>query len=925
MNGERARGPAPKDSGGRARDIVGGFQTDPTRKPRMADLGDFFKRIFGSKNERTVKSVLPLVERVNALEPSFEALSDAGLRAKTAEFRERRKKGETLDDLLPEAFAAAREGSKRTIGLRHFDVQLIGGVVLHKGMIAEMVTGEGKTLVATLAVYLNALDGNVHVVTVNDYLARRDAEWMRPVYESLGMTVGAIQAHMLSQERVPVYARDVTYGTNSEFGFDYLRDNMKDRRELQAQGGIGGLRYAVIDEVDSILIDEARTPLIISGPAEEERGLYEEADKIARKLKPGEDFEVKEKEHQCVLSEEGLEKAERLAGVSFFEGGVTDWPHLLEQALRAHHIYKLDTDYVVLEGEIIIVDEFTGRLMNGRRWSDGLHQAVEAKEGIEVREENQTYATITYQNFFKLYKKLAGMTGTAATEAAEFWKIYKLEVTTIPTNRPLIRIVSDDRVYRTEKEKFQAVVEEILEVHATGRPILVGTTSIEKSERLSGMLLRRGVQHAVLNAKQHEREAQIVAEAGQDGKVTIATNMAGRGTDIILGTGVAGKGGLHIVGTERHESRRIDNQLRGRAGRQGDPGSSQFFLSLEDDLMRKFAPDWVANFLGKLGMSDGQDITHPMVTKAITRAQKKVEAYNFEIRKNLLDYDEVMDIQRKEVYGLRQDVLEGHDERLRAVIEDMIGAVVETHVDASLSKRAEPQDRDPKALGAWFRRHFLVDCDDARVAKGAEEAKVHLTEAAIDRWHRREQELGVEDMRRLERFLLLNSIDAKWKDHLRAMDGLRTGVGLRGYGQLDPKVEYKVEGHRMFKEMIQSIREEVTDLLFKVRLRSEDEKHLGDRWGGAQPEGPPPPPSPREPPAGGLGAGVPRPPPAPGEGGAAANAFKSAAREGKPVGSTADAKAAQIRRNEPKVGRNDPCPCGSGKKYKKCHGAGLAD
>jgi len=904
----------------------------------MPDTGALLKNLFGSKNERMVKSILPLVARVNALEPGLQGLSDAALRARTEDFRARLAKGESLDALVPEAFAACREASKRTLGLRHFDVQIIGGVVLHKGMIAEMVTGEGKTLVATLAVYLNALQGNVHVVTVNDYLARRDAEWMRPVYEALGMTVGAIQASMWSGDRIPIYRGDVTYGTNSEFGFDYLRDHMKTRAEEQCQRS---QRYAVIDEVDSILIDEARTPLIISGPAEEDRGLYEEADKVARRLKPGEDFEVKEKEHQCILSDEGIEKAERLAGVSFFADGVSDWPHLLEQALRAHHIYKRDVDYVVTaEGEIVIVDEFTGRLMTGRRWSDGLHQAVEAKEEIEVREENQTLATITYQNFFKLYRKLAGMTGTAATEAAEFWKIYKLDVVSIPTNRPLRRVGGDDRIYRTEKEKFGAVVEEIVTVNATGRPVLVGTTSIEKSERISGMLTRRGVQHSVLNAKQHEREAAIVAEAGQEGRITIATNMAGRGTDILLGQGVADRGGLHIVGTERHESRRIDNQLRGRAGRQGDPGSSQFFLSLEDDLMRKFAPEWVARFLGRLGLAEGEDITHPMVTKAITRAQKKVEAYNFEIRKNLLEYDEVMDLQRKEVYGLRQSVLSGDQERQKQVIQRMIERVVEEHAKERLGRAVPSADRRPAELAAWFKRHFGLEVSEAQAGPGEDDAKAELIPIAMAEWRKRGEEMGEPTLRELERRLLLNFIDEKWKDHLRAMDGLKTGVGIRGYGQMDPKVEYKVEGHRMFSQMIRAIREEVSGLLLKVRLNPAIlEEPPPDHFKGATPEMPPEkapelPPRPSSPRPGSTvtfgspplrpvppGAGLPpgrllaRPPmglpPPP-------SAFKDA-RAGAPIGST-PAPTGPIRRDVPKVGRNDPCPCGSGKKYKKCHG-----
>jgi len=871
-------------------------------------IGTLLKKLFGTRNERVIKSILPLVERINALEPAMEALTDEQLRGRTPELRGRLAKGATLDDLLPEAFAACREASKRALGMRHFDVQLIGGWVLHRGRIAEMVTGEGKTLVATLAVYLNALAGRgVHVITVNDYLARRDAEWMRPVYEALGMTVGAIQAPMHSEERIPIYRGDVTYGTNSEFGFDYLRDNMKVRKELQCQRG---LPFAVIDEVDSILIDEARTPLIISGPSEEDRGKYEEADAVARRLSPGEDFEVKEKEHQCVLTDEGLEKAEKLAGVSFFEGGVSDWPHLLEQALRAHHIYAVDKDYVVTEGQVIIVDEFTGRLMEGRRWSDGLHQAVEAKEKIRVREENQTLATITYQNFFKLYERLSGMTGTAVTEAAEFWSIYKLEVVSIPTNQPLIRLELDDQIFRTEKEKFGAVVEEIALVHATQRPILVGTTSIEKSERLSAMLGRRGVPHSVLNAKQHEREAAIVAEAGQPGRVTIATNMAGRGTDILLGPGVAANGGLHVIGTERHESRRIDNQLRGRAGRQGDPGSSQFFLSLQDDLMRLFAGEWVGSFLGKLGMQEGEAIVAPMVTRAITRAQKKVESRNFEIRKNLLEYDEVMDIQRREVYGLRRALLESEVEHQQRVVRAFIEVTVEAHVLECFGRDALEADRDPEVLAKWFRRHFGVEAQAQELEAGeVDAARTLLTQRALAAWARREVEEGAEAMRFVERFLLLNAIDAKWKDHLHAMDGLKTGVGLRSYGQIDPKVEYKVEGHRMFSQMLRAIREEVTDLLLKVRVTRQAEEQLAERWDQQTPLG-------GEASAAGLPSGAasaPRALPA-------AGPAVMPGRDGRPIGSTASGPAQPIKRAAPKPGRNDPCWCGSGQKYKKCHG-----
>jgi len=852
------------------------------------------KAVFGSRNERVIKSALPVVERINALEPQFQALSDAALRGKTDEFRARLAKGETLDDVLVEAFAACREASKRALGLRHYDVQLIGGWCLHSGSIAEMVTGEGKTLVATLAVYLNALAGQgCHLVTVNDYLARRDAEWVGPVYEALGLTVGFIQAHMHSEERIPAYQCDVTYGTNSEFGFDYLRDNMKVTKDLQCQRG---LVYAVIDEVDSILIDEARTPLIISGPADDDRGRYEEADKVARRLQPVRDFEVKEKEHQCVLSEEGLERAEQFAGIDFFEAGNTDWMHLLEQSLRAHHIYRRDKDYVVKDGEIIIVDEHTGRLMEGRRWSDGLHQAVEAKERLKPRPENQTLATITYQNFFKLYKKIAGMTGTAMTEAAEFWSIYKLDVVEIPTNRPLIRIEYDDQIFATQEEKYAAVIEEIVRVQAEGRPILVGTTSIELSELISGKLERRGIEHVVLNAKHHEREAHIVAHAGEAGTVTIATNMAGRGTDIVLGPGVKKRGGLHIIGTERHESRRVDNQLRGRSGRQGDPGSSQFFLSLKDDLMRIFAPEWVGRFLQRMGMKDGEAITHPMVTKAITRAQKKVEAHNFEIRKNLLEYDEVMDIQRKEVYGLRERLLDGDDEHLRKVIESFIEEVVSVGVEQTF---ASPE-RDAEELARWFRRHFGLNCGASDVDLADEDQTVdNLVALATKGWRRREDEVGKDEMRALERFLLLNSIDTRWKDHLHAMDGLKTGIGLRGYAQQDPNVMFKIEGHKMFREMLQGIREEVTDQFLKVRFSKEAEERLGNVWAGAS-ENAIPETSLGVHGYGSQGAGV---------------------SDGAPIGSTPEAKPEPIRRDEPKVGRNDPCPCGSGKKYKKCHGA----
>ena len=865
-------------------------------------FGAIARRLFGSANDRVVKSMHKSVERINALEAETAGLDDDALRDRTRLFKERLAAGETLDDLLPEAFATVREAARRALGQRHFDVQLVGGWVLHQGSIAEMVTGEGKTLVATLAVYLNALAGKgVHVVTVNDYLARRDAEWVGPVYEALGLTVGFIQSWMNSGDRQPSYACDVTYGTNSEFGFDYLRDNMKVTRQLQVQRP---LHFAVIDEVDSILIDEARTPLIISGQAEDDRALYEEANRIARGLQKEEHFEVKEKEHQCVLTDEGLERAEEIAGRKFFDAGETEWLHLLETALRAQWIYEKDVHYVVKDGEVIIVDEFTGRLMEGRRWSDGLHQAVEAKEGLRPRPENQTLATITYQNFFKLYDKLAGMTGTAMTEAGEFWSIYKLDVVSIPTNRPLLRIEQDDLIYATQKDKFAAVVDEIHRVHATGRPILVGTTSIEKSERVSGMLGRRGLAHVVLNAKHHEREANIVAEAGRDGAVTIATNMAGRGTDILLGPGVREKGGLHIIGTERHESRRIDNQLRGRAGRQGDPGSSRFFLSLEDDLMRIFAPEWVGRILQRMGLKGGEAIESPMVTRAITKAQKKVESRNFEIRKNLLEYDEVMDTQRRQIYGLRDTLLDHDVEEQLRIMRAFLRDVIERKVEDAFGSGVPLAERDPEDVARWFRRRFGVACTGDELSIQDLDATIDkLVEKANDAWQRREKELGTDEMRAIEHFLMLNAIDARWKDHLHAMDGLKAGISMRSWGQMDPKVEYKVEGHKMFRSMMHGIREEVTDHLVKVRFSRQAEEELSGRWSDAEAVAPP---------EQGTGVDLSAPPPSAGR------------TDDSPIGSTPSGPAQPIKRDMPKVGRNDPCPCGSGKKYKKCHGAAEA-
>jgi len=1171
-------------------------------------------RLFGNSNERQIRRMRPIVARVNELEPATQALSDDALREKTAEFRRRLAGGEALDALMPEAFAACREAGRRFLKMRHYDVQLMGGMVLHWGNIAEMVTGEGKTLVATLAAYLNALPGKgVHVVTVNDYLARRDAEWMSPLYNGLGMTVGAIQSDMDAPERQDIYSRDITYGTNNEFGFDYLRDNMKPTRELQSQGE---LNYAIIDEVDSILIDEARTPLIISGPAFDDVRKYAEADRIARLLKKDTHFEVKEKERTCHLNDEGIREAERVAGIeSFYTPGNMEWPHLIDNALKAHHLYKRDRDYVDLNGEIVIVDEFTGRLMTGRQWSDGLHQAVEAKERVKIKEENQTLATITLQNFFKLYKKLSGMTGTAMTEANEFWKVYKLDVIAIPTNRPLTRASYPDTIYRTDREKYGAILEELREIHATGRPILVGTTSIEKSEEISEMLKKHGIGHQVLNAKYHEREAEIVAQAGRKGGVTIATNMAGRGTDIILGGNpefmawadlkrltdpdgrplyptrlevppevwkeavdqyepemkaegreVAKLDGLHIIGTERHESRRIDNQLRGRAGRQGDPGSSRFFLSLEDDLMRKFAGEWVSAVLTRLGMEEGEAIESKLVSRRIEGAQKKVEERNFDSRKNLLEYDEVMDEQRKRIYSFRQRLLDGSppkdaildmiDDQIRDAVgrfladdyaassfaeyvgqrlgvelnakdfkgvdvedalsearhqaEAQLTETVREAVEENLPADAEPSewtwqslvtwantrfglnlkekdlkrfatynrddfafDRDAleefvvekageavkkvdladakeflredwgrhslagwlhhkfgvavdpagwaglakpevtaqalglarqlyaqkeaefpvrvgmtrylhertqtqparydrEGLAAWASDRFrtLIDADElnlklrpeieqllldvahkhypgARLATELEEkleaafgpapAGAKAVAPAPDRgaldtlaaWAR--DQLGVEttgeglrasgreaardtlvnaldarhrpEMREMEKVLLLQILDSSWMEHLRAMDHLRSSVGLQGYAQKDPKVEYKQEGMKIFAEMWSGVSDKVTDLVFRVeQFDPEFLSYLGARWQ--------------------LDRAQTIHQSAPSElATAAAPRSEIQARQEAGIAASqqsGERKLEPVRNLGKKVGRNDPCPCGSGKKFKAC-------
>jgi preprotein translocase subunit SecA len=909
----------------------------------------------GTKHQRDVKKMLPVVAEINALEPEISALTDDGLRARTVEFRERLKpvvdavreaeadpsdearlKGAkadlqaALDDLLVEAFAVCREAGKRVLKMRHFDVQLMGGMVLHQGKIAEMRTGEGKTLVATLAVYLNALTSRgVHVVTVNDYLARRDAEWMGRIYRFLGLTVGVIQNSMGDRERQQAYGCDVTYGTNNEFGFDYLRDNMKFDLESMVQRGHA---YAVIDEVDSILIDEARTPLIISGPSEESVDKYYAVDRIIPKLIAETDYQIDEKQHTAVLTEEGVLHAERLLGVeNLYDPNNMDTLHAVNQGLRAHTLYKNDVEYVVKEGEVIIVDEFTGRLMPGRRWSDGLHQAVEAKEGVKIEAENQTLATITFQNLFRMYDKLGGMTGTADTEAPEFDKIYKLEVVVIPTNRPMIRKDEADLVYRTEREKFNAIVEEIKQRHANGQPCLVGTISIEKSEALGAQLKKQGIPHVVLNAKYHEREAEIVAQAGRLGAVTIATNMAGRGTDILLGGNpeflanqktreiddpaerdritadvhkgwekdheeVVAAGGLHIIGTERHESRRIDNQLRGRSGRQGDPGSSRFFLSLEDDLMRIFGGDRIMGIMERLGMEEGVPIEHGMVTRAIERAQKQVEGRNFEVRKHLLEYDDVMNKQRESIYTLRKSILEGREGReyILNAAEEIVGYLFDTHVPEN-EKDGEWNETE---LNAELFDFFGLDLRGLGIDLGKmrrDDAIEGVREAVRKRFEEKETALGVEVMRLHEKYLLLQVIDQQWKDHLLVLDHLKEGIGLRGYGQRDPLIEYKKESFELFQSMMERIQDRVVKYLWRVEVvtsSDRDQQESADSGSAA--------PTQKK----------------------AANPFPEFVPKKQNLQYSAPPKEAEapVKRQGAKVGRNDPCPCGSGKKYKKCHG-----
>jgi len=995
-------------------------------------------KIFGTRNEREIKRLMPRVEAMNVLEPEMQKLSDEQLRAKTDEFRRRVQErlsaipdepdadpdrikqleeertkvlNEALDEILVEAFAVVREAGRRVLNMRHFDVQLIGGIVLHEGKISEMKTGEGKTLVATLPVYLNALSGRgVHVVTVNDYLAKRDSEWMGKLYRFLGLSVGVIVHDLDDEERREAYAADVTYGTNNEFGFDYLRDNMKfDMKDCVQRGH----NFAIVDEVDSILIDEARTPLIISGASEESTDKYYKVNRIIPKLAKGEekdtapgepkiltgDFVVDEKHRNITVTDEGWEKVEGLLGI----GNIADpenWDlkHHVETAVKAHALYRRDVEYVVKDGEVIIVDEFTGRLMPGRRWSDGLHQAVEAKEGVKIERENQTLATITFQNYFRMYKKLAGMTGTAETEAPEFEKIYRLEVLVIPTNRTLLRKENPDIVYRTEKEKYFAASDEIQKLNQTGQPVLVGTTSIEKSERLSELLKKKGVKHWVLNAKQHEREAEIVAQAGRKAAVTIATNMAGRGTDILLGgnpefmakqecvkKGIAqpiraaqgkiegpqedGKttvwyyagneyvvptdqwneifsrykaqtdkehdevtatGGLFILGTERHEARRIDNQLRGRAGRQGDPGASRFYLSLEDDLMRIFAKEWVSTLLQKLGMEEGIPIESRLITRRIEKAQEAVEAQNFEARKHLLEYDDVMNKQREAVYGLRRQLLEGVDQK-ELILEDYVSGILGELLEQHCPPKVHPEDWDLKGLKDAIFTRFGVDI----LAEGIKPETLNrqelgdaIFERLKERYDAKEKLIGPDAMRYHERMIMLSVLDAQWKDHLLGMDHLKEGIGLRGYGQHDPLVEYKRESFDMFEAMMQRFQEETVRYLYLMQIleRPSDSGTMGRPSVGPEGQGGPEAGVPVLRSGGGTDGNGRRPPRS-----IATSvddleeAFQRKKRreleQARMAGSGDLQPVQQVVRGAAKIGRNDPCPCGSGKKYKKCCGA----
>jgi len=841
-------------------------------------LGQFLTKIFGSQNERVLKKLTPLVDQINTLEAGLKSLDDDALRAKTGDLKTRLSNGSPLDDLLPEAFALVREASIRTLGMRHFDCQLIGGMVLHDGKISEMKTGEGKTLVATLPAYLNALSGRgVHVITVNDYLASRDAEWMGQIYRFLGLHVGCIVHGLTDAERQAAYGADITYGTNNEFGFDYLRDNMKFQQDGLVQRE---LHFAIVDEVDSILIDEARTPLIISGPAEKSTQLYYHVNGVIPGLKKEADFIIDEKARSVTLTEEGVAHAEKLLKVeNLYDPKNIDLLHHVQQALKAHSLFKRDVDYIVKNGEVIIVDEFTGRLMPGRRYSEGLHQALEAKENVKIENENQTLASITFQNYFRMYEKLAGMTGTADTEAAEFKKTYDLDVVVIPTNKPMRRTDFSDVIYKTRKEKFDAALEEIVECHEAGQPVLVGTISIDVSESFSKKLKKRGIPHTVLNAKNHEGEAEIIAQAGQKGAVTISTNMAGRGTDIVLGEGVTDLGGLHILGTERHESRRIDNQLRGRAGRQGDPGSSRFYLALEDDLLRIFGGERISGIMNKLGMEEGEPIENALITRAIENAQSKVEGHNFEIRKQLLEYDDVMNQQREVIYQQRRETLTG--ENLRPSIETIIGEMAHNMAMEIANSQQHPEEWDWSRFNEAVLKqfNFRIDSPDVDTLDGltAEGLAQYIEDAALKTYQEREDDFGADNMRSLERHIMLMTVDSLWKDHLLSMDHLKEGIGLRGYAQQNPLIVYKKEGFEMFQDMIARIKEETVGILYRVQLaesepveqlRQSQEQKMVFSSGG---DGPPP-------------------------------------------------KKKPVRNPQKKIGRNAPCPCGSGKKYKQCCG-----
>lgn len=836
---------------------------------------DFLKRFLGDNNEKEIKRYRTIVDKINGYEEKLKNMSDSTLAGHTDKFKDRLASGETLDQILPEAFAVTREASRRVLGMRHFDVQLIGGMCLHEGKIAEMKTGEGKTLVATLPVYLNALTGRgVHMVTVNDYLARRDSEWMGHLYNFLGLSVGLIVHDMDFPERKYAYNCDVTFGTNNEYGFDYLRDNMVVSVDQMVQRE---LHYAIVDEVDSILIDEARTPLIISGPGQKSTDTYAIMAKAVATLKEGVDYKVDEKAKTVAPSDEAVLKIENIVGVkNLYAPENIEMSHCFTAALRARSLMFRDRDYVVKDGEVIIVDEFTGRIMPGRRYSDGLHQAIEAKEGVKIQRESQTLATITFQNYFRMYAKLSGMTGTAKTEEDEFLKIYKLPVIVVPTNRPVQRIDNPDVIYKTKRAKYKAVANAVEEIHATGRPVLIGTTSITQSEELSRLLQQRQVPHNVLNAKFHEKEAEIIKDAGQMNAVTIATNMAGRGTDIVLGEGVKELGGLAIIGTERHESRRIDNQLRGRAGRQGDPGSSRFYLSLEDDLLRLFGAENISKIMDKLGLEEDEPIEHSMITSSIEHAQKKVEARNFDIRKNVLEYDDVMNQQREVIYAQRRKVLNGED--LKDNIIYMIDAIIDSEMNQYANEKLYPEQ--------WSLDELIKDAESIYCPEGEldpeellelsrDELRETLHDIAVDAYEEREKLLTEEVMRELEKVVMLRVVDNKWMEHLDHMDMLREGIGLRAYGQRNPIVEYKIEGFNMFEEMINSIQTTIARMIFQVQVVSQEQQELEDRLATAQ------------------------------------------ASHGDDV-SSAEAHPVKKPVNKVKIGRNEPCPCGSGKKYKDC-------